>query len=150
MISKSDSRVFLAWLVCWNGCPWKTLPTWQVVRDFCRMFGVFFVGIGAGRTSSLIKESLGMNFQLDLISSCCAVQPCHPLLMLCQFNFRWLATLAVTMMPYCPWYHLSHHGQFGFFFSLGLCLFGSDLETYKGVPMRIYLFSLRCFAALYV
>jgi hypothetical protein len=60
----------------------------KLCEIFCRMFGVFFVGIGAGRTSSLIKETLGMNFQLDLISSCCAVQPCHPLFMLCQFNFR--------------------------------------------------------------
>jgi len=58
--NESVSRVFLAWLVRWNGCPWKMLPTWQFMQDFCRMFKVIFVGMGVGRTC--------LPFQLDLVS----------------------------------------------------------------------------------
>jgi hypothetical protein len=88
--------------------------------------------------SSLIWESLGTNFQLDLISIvffiyCYIVQPCHAL----SIPFWMSCHVRCNSDAYCPWYHLSHHGQLGFSFFSGMCLFKSDWETYKGVPMLI-------------
>jgi hypothetical protein len=159
----SDSQVFLAWLVRWNRYPWKTLPTWQVVRDFCRMFRYFMLGwVLEERVcllnsiwfrwpipSSMIDESLGTSFQLDLISvyyyCCYTVQSCHAL----SIQFWVTYQVSCDSDAYYPWYHLSLHGQLGFVFFSWLCLFGfwlGDLQRSRYANLTLF-FTCFCIPA---
>ena len=76
MNSGFDSPVFLAWLVLWDRCPGKTLPSWQVVQDvqgfvllgwvLDERAGLFnWIWFRWPIPSTLIDESR-YNFQLDL------------------------------------------------------------------------------------
>jgi hypothetical protein len=59
--------------------------------------------------------------------------------------------LAVTVMPTALdiiFLIMVSWAFFFFFFFPGMCLFKSDWETYKGVPMLIYLFSLHSMSEL--